>query len=107
MAGYCEEPAVSESILEKAKKDAETLDWLSIPSHQRIIGDDLLEQYCDVPFDFLAEHQNDEENVKPEDTGEPLKKKFKVGTPPKKGKGRRFIDLTTSIQPLFNFYHCF
>ncbi len=47
------------------------------PSHKRIIGDDLLEQYCDVPFDFLAEHKNDEENVKPEDTGEPLKKKFK------------------------------
>ena len=38
MAASAEEP-VAGSILEHAKKDAETLDWLSIPADQRIIGD--------------------------------------------------------------------
>ncbi len=34
----------------------------------------LLEQYCDVPFDFLAEHVS--------------RQKFKAGTPPKAGASR-------------------
>ena len=36
MAASAEEPVVAGSILERAKKDAETLDWLSIPADQRI-----------------------------------------------------------------------
>ena len=36
MAASAEEPAVAGSILECAEKDAETLEWLSIPADQRI-----------------------------------------------------------------------
>ena len=32
MAASAEEPVVAGSILERAEKDAETLDWLSIPA---------------------------------------------------------------------------
>ena len=39
IAASAEEPAVAGSILECAEKDAETLDWLSIPADQRIIDD--------------------------------------------------------------------
>ena len=35
--------------LESAEKDAETLDWLSIPADQRIIDDKTLEWVADVP----------------------------------------------------------
>ena len=37
MSANTEEPVVAGSILERAEKDAETLDWLSIPADQRII----------------------------------------------------------------------
>ena len=36
----------SPSILERAKDDAESLDWLSVPADQRIIDDDLLDWIC-------------------------------------------------------------
>ena len=39
MAASAEEPVVAGSILECAEKDAETLDWLSIPADQRIFDD--------------------------------------------------------------------
>ena len=39
MAASTEKPVVAGSILERAEKDAETLDWLSIPADQRIIDD--------------------------------------------------------------------
>ena len=35
MAASAEEPAVAGSILECTEKDAETLDWLSIPADQK------------------------------------------------------------------------
>ena len=45
-----EEPQfVAGSILERAEKDAETLDRLSIPADQRIIDDKTLEWVADVP----------------------------------------------------------
>ena len=43
MAASVEEPAVAGSILECAEKDAETLDWLSIPTDQCIIDNKTLE----------------------------------------------------------------
>ena len=43
MAASAEEPVVAGSILERAEKDAETLDWLSIPADQCIIDDKTLE----------------------------------------------------------------
>ena len=49
MAASAEEPVVAGSILERAEKDAETLDWLSIPADQRIIDDKTLEWVADVP----------------------------------------------------------
>ena len=49
MAASAEEPVVAGSILERAEKDAETLDWLSIPANQRIIDDKSLEWVADVP----------------------------------------------------------
>ena len=39
-------PVISPSILERAKDDAESLDWLSVPVDQRIIDDDLLDWIC-------------------------------------------------------------
>ena len=43
MAASAEEPVVAGSILEHTEKDAETLDWLSIPADQHIIDDKTLE----------------------------------------------------------------
>ena len=39
MVASAEEPVVAGSILERTEKDAETLDWLSIPADQRTIDD--------------------------------------------------------------------
>ena len=49
MAASAEEPVVAGSILERAEKDAETLDWLSIPADLRIIDDKSPEWVADVP----------------------------------------------------------
>ena len=87
---YSEE-VVSASILEKASRDAEGLDWLSIPSDLRIIGDDLLEAFCDVPrLDFLG-GLDEQENEKPKDSGEPSEKRLKVGD-----SSGRFVALASS-----------
>ena len=57
MAASAEEPAVAESILECAKKDAETLDWLSIQADQCIIDDKTLEWAADVPSLFTTDDE--------------------------------------------------
>ena len=81
MASYGE-PAVARTISKKAEKDAESLDWLSIPVEQRIISDDWLEAFCDVPkLDFLTDFEDLEErkeNVKPIESGELPIKRFKA-----------------------------
>ena len=53
MAASEEEPVIAGSILERTKKDAETLDWLSIPADQRIIDDKTLEWVADVPGFYI------------------------------------------------------
>ena len=69
MAASAEEPVVAGSILERAEKDAETLDWLSIPADQRIIDDKSLEWVADVPGLFGTDDElecEEKENMKPE-----------------------------------------
>jgi len=44
-----EEPLIPESIVKQAAIDAANLDWLAIPYDQRIISDEWLETYCDIP----------------------------------------------------------
>ena len=39
-------PVVSPNILERAKDDTESHDWLSMPADQRIIDDNLLDWIC-------------------------------------------------------------
>ena len=57
MAASAEEPAVAGSILESAEKDAETLDWLSIPADQCIIDNKTLEWIADVPGLFATDDE--------------------------------------------------
>ena len=69
MAASAEEPVVAGSILERAEKDAETLDWLSIPVDHRIIDDKSIEWVADVPGLFGTDDElecEEKENVKPE-----------------------------------------
>ena len=68
-AASAEEPVVAGSILERAEKDAETLDWLSIPADQRIMDDKSLEWVADVPGLFGTDDElecEEKENMKPE-----------------------------------------
>ena len=83
-----EEPAVAASILESAEKDAETLDWLTIPADLRIIDDETLEWIADLPhLDEL-----DQENMEPE----PKRVKCELSSPVASVKNRRFVDLVKS-----------
>ena len=69
MAASAEEPVLAGSILERAKKDAETLDWLSIPADQCILDDKSLERVADVPGLFGTDDElecEEKENMKPE-----------------------------------------
>ena len=50
-----DDSVVSKSILELAERDAESLDWFSIPREQRIIDDETLAWISDVPPDLLDE----------------------------------------------------
>ena len=68
MAACALEPVVAGSILERAEKDGETLDWLSIPADQRIIDDKSL-TFADVPGLFGTDDElecEEKENMKPE-----------------------------------------
>ena len=68
MAASAEEP-VAESILERSEKDAETLDWLSIPADQRIIDKKSLEWVADIPGLFGTDDElecKEKENMEPE-----------------------------------------
>ena len=93
MAASAEEPAVAGSILERAEKDAETLDWLSIPADQRIIDDKTLEWVADVPGLFATDDElecEEKENMEPERT------KLENCSPVANVKDKRFVDLTGS-----------
>ena len=50
--------------LERAEKDAETLDWLSIPADQRIIDDKTLEWVADVPGLFDTDDKPEPKRTK-------------------------------------------
>ena len=39
---------ISQSILDGARKDRESLGWLTVPYDQRIVDDDTLEWLCDT-----------------------------------------------------------
>ena len=95
MAASAEEPAVAGSILECAEKDAETLDWLSIPADQRIIDDKTLEWVADVPGLFATDDVlecEEKENMEPE----PKRTKLENCSPVANVKDKRFMDLTGS-----------
>ena len=95
MAASAEEPVVAGSILEHAKKDAETLDWLSIPADQRIIDDKTLEWVADVPGLFGTDDKleyEEKENMEPE----PKRTKLENCSPVANVKDKRFMDLTGS-----------
>ena len=52
-----------------APRDAETLDWLSIPADQRIIDDKTLEWVADIPGLFGTDDElecEEKENMEPE-----------------------------------------
>ena len=55
--------------LERAEKNAETLDWLSIPDDQHIIDDKTLEWVADIPSLFGTDDKlecKEKENMEPE-----------------------------------------
>ena len=92
MAASAEEPVVAGSILERAEKDAETLDWLSIPADQRIIDDKTLEWVTDVPGLFGTDDElecEEKENMEPE----PKRTKLKNCSPVANVKDKHFVDL--------------
>ena len=81
--------------LERAEKDAETLDWLSIPADQRIIDDKTLEWVADVPGLFGIDDKlecEEKENMEPE----PKRTKLENCSPVANVKDKRFMDLTGS-----------
>ena len=92
MAASAEEPVVAGSILERTKKDAETLDWLSIPAAQRIIDDKTLECVADVPGLFGTDELEceEKENMEPE----PKRTKLENCSPVANVKDKRFVDLS-------------
>ena len=68
MAASAEEPVVAGSILQHAEKDAETLDWLSIPADQRIIDYKTLEWVAEIPGLFGTDDElkcEEKENLEP------------------------------------------
>ena len=95
MAASTEEPAVAGSILERAKKDAETLDWLSIRADQHIIDNKTLEWVADIPGVFATDDElkcEEKENMEPE----PKCTKLENCSPVANVKDKRFVDLTGS-----------
>ena len=70
-------PAISPSILERAKEDAKDLSWLSVPEDQRIINDDLLDWFCGTStiIEDIVAFEN-EENQDPTPT-----KRIKLSSP--------------------------
>ena len=81
--------------LERAEKDAETLDWLSIPADQRIIDNKTLEWVADVPGLFITDDElkcEEKEDMEPE----PKRTKLENCSPVANVKDKRFVDLTGS-----------
>ena len=81
--------------LERAKKDAKTLDWLSIPADQRIIDDKNLEWVADVPGLFGTDDKpecEEKENMEPE----PKHTKLENCSPVANVKDKCLVDLTGS-----------
>ena len=74
--------------LERAKKDTETLDWLSIPADQRIIDDKTLEWVADISGLFTTDDKlecEEKENMEPE----PKRKKLENCSPVANVKDKR------------------
>ena len=95
MGASAEEPVVAGSILEHAEKDAETLDWLSIPADQRIIDDKTLEWVTEIPGLFGTDDElecEEKENLEPE----PKRTKLENSSPVGNVKDKCFVDLTGS-----------
>ena len=91
MAASAEEPVVAGSILECTEKDAETLDWLSIPADQSIIDDKTLEWVTDVPGLFGTDDElecEEKENMEPE----PKHTKLENCSPVVNVRDKRFVD---------------
>ena len=91
-----DDSVVSKSILELAERDAESLDWFSIPREQRIIDDETLAWISDVPPDLLDEI---EDPGHPKENEEPNSKRLKLTcSPPAPSMNgiKRFVDLTCS-----------
>ena len=89
---------ISQSILDRARKDRESLDWLTVPYDQRIVDDDTLEWLCDTSklLEDVVPLAEEKENQDPA----PEVKRAKLDVTPRSNKQSKHFEKITASPKL-------